>query len=75
MSYVKCPTCELDVHRQNICKTCELHWALFDTEAKIDKLETLLKSVNEHAETCSIFIYNEKGCTCYYEKIREYLND
>ena len=42
---------------------------------RLGEIETLLESVNEHAETCSVFIYDDKGCTCYYEKIREYLGE
>lgn len=47
---------------------------------KIKKLEQENKimregliSVNDHAESCAIFIYNEKGCTCFYEKAQQAL--
>jgi regulator of replication initiation timing len=40
-----------------------------------EKFRSALELVNDHAETCSIFVYDEKGCTCFYDKIKKVLDD
>lgn len=60
----------LNEERYNAVKVIADH--ISDLEKQNKLMRKLLKSVNDHAETCSIFIYNDKGCTCYYENIQEF---
>jgi hypothetical protein len=42
---------------------------------EIAKLRKLVESVNEHAETCNIFVMNGDMCTCFYKKIEDFKNE
>lgn len=39
MSFVKCQLCDKTVNRNNECEVCELHFKIFDTKVKIEKLK------------------------------------
>ena len=51
MSFIKCQLCDKTVNRNNNCEVCELHFKLFDTEAKVEKLRAGLKDISKY-ETC-----------------------
>ena len=72
----------IDAGMECICHQCwDKRWfSSREGKAENEKLEAenkilkdALESVNDHAETCSIFVYDEKGCTCFYEKILKIL--
>ena len=42
-----------------------------EVQKMLKEKDDLLALVNDHAETCAIFIYDERPCTCFFEKIQE----
>ena len=59
-----------------MCKAYLKHLSSWDDDiGKLQKdiriLKEALSLVNEHAETCAIFIRDNRCCTCFYEKIKK----
>lgn len=54
---------------KDICDTATIEALRYRGE--IQKLAAALELVDDHAESCAIFVYNGSGCTCFYEKINE----
>lgn len=40
-------------------------------QAEIKELKRQLSLVNDHAESCAIFVMDDKDCNCFYGKIEE----
>lgn len=36
-------------------------------QERLDIAVEALKKVNDHAESCALFIYDKRGCTCFYK--------
>lgn len=39
---------------------------------KLNEANEVIDSIHDHAESCSIFIYDDRGCTCHFDKVEEY---
>lgn len=53
----------------------ELLQAYSKQQQTIAKLKEVLELVNEHAETCAIFIWDGRACNCYLPKLENALKE
>ncbi len=44
-------------------------------QSKLDIAVEALDTVNDHADSCHIFIFDETNCTCFYEKAVQALKE
>lgn len=53
--------------------TEELLDRIGELEQENNIMRETLSLVNDHAESCAMFIYDARGCTCFYERTQQAL--
>ena len=50
---------------------CPMCLEELESGKEVERLNKLLDLVNDHSETCAIFVYNSKNCNCFYGEIQK----